>query len=212
MTQNTIANPADFIFAGRARFSVTNTISGRSFRFAVGMNKEKSVFFVRDISTSDRGTYLGFMIADARDRLIAGRKGDDSAPAFRAFAWLLANLDNLGPVAVMHEDACGRCGRRLDDPVSCALGIGPVCAKHMGISHATPEKIIEDISGPVYAAQTLAQAVGHVAGGVYPFRSEKGAGAYLDAMTDGGDLELEEALMMYADNPEEIPPLAKVAA
>lgn len=30
---------------------------------------------------------------------------------------------------------CCYCGRRLDDPVSVALGYGPVCAKHHGLPH-----------------------------------------------------------------------------
>ena len=55
---------------------------------------------------------------------------------FAGFAWMMRAIeaqDDRGMAEIKHEGHCGRCGRELTDPDSIDLGIGPECAKMMGL-------------------------------------------------------------------------------
>lgn len=55
----------------------------------------------------------------------------------QGFAWLLRNshrLENFPHVEVRHHNNCGKCGRTLTVPASVDTGLGPVCARTLGIT------------------------------------------------------------------------------
>lgn len=67
-----------------------------------------------------------------------------------AQAVLFINGEATTPQAEISEaNECGRCGRQLTDPVSCALGLGPTCNG--------------EATGSRYATQTQQQALGGAA-------------------------------------------------
>jgi hypothetical protein len=63
------------------------------------------------------------------------------APSAKAFSWLHAAIDSgvdlTDKVEVRHAGKCGHCGRKLTVPESVDTGIGPDCAKKLGIEWTT---------------------------------------------------------------------------
>lgn len=55
--------------------------------------------------------------------------------ALRYAATGAAPAPSNGTVQVQEQEHCGCCGRRLTHPVSIGLGIGPECAKRVGLEH-----------------------------------------------------------------------------
>ena len=121
----------DFIFSGKAVVTLTSATTGTHFTFKLS-EKDGEIFFVKhlfgpDNSWNGEWAFLGFIEADGEgvptSTLIAGRKGKPDAPSFKALSWALAHL-NRGNIpaelTIQHNDACGKCGRELTDPISVA--------------------------------------------------------------------------------------------
>jgi hypothetical protein len=135
-----------FINAGKARFTLTSKKTGTSFTFKADAPKDDdSIRFVKvlngpDNSRSGDWMFLGFLRADTEGSIIphlmAGRKGRPDAPSFQALGWTLRQLstNNLpDDLEIRHEGKCCKCGRALTVPSSIDSGIGPECAKKMGL-------------------------------------------------------------------------------
>lgn len=63
---------------------------------------------------------------------------DREAPSAVAFAWAFGqiverNMDVTAKLDVYHAGKCARCGRLLSRPDSIELGVGPECAKELGL-------------------------------------------------------------------------------
>ena len=126
----------NFIFAGKARVTLTST-SGTHFTFKIDEGKDEGApFFVKHLFGPNNAwdgdwAYLGFVPTSERAKLVAGRKGKPNAPSLKALAWTLKHLA-AGSIpealTIQHNDKCGHCGRELTDPVSVATGLGPICA------------------------------------------------------------------------------------
>ena len=126
----------DFIFSGKAVVTLTST-SGTHFTIKIS-EKDGNVFFVNHLFGPNNAwdgdwAFLGFIKAQdgaPTSCLLAGNKGKPDAPSFKALSWTLAHL-NRGSIpaalTIQHNDACGRCGRELTDPISVATGLGPIC-------------------------------------------------------------------------------------
>lgn len=132
-----ITDPAEalnFIFAGRARFTLVSTKTGTRYTYRVSIKEDEGqapIWFAGVLSGPSNETdytYIGFVKGGRH--LIAGRKGRPDAPSYKALDWTLRQLDQGHmPEALefWHEGRCCRCGRVLTDPVSIARGIGPEC-------------------------------------------------------------------------------------
>jgi hypothetical protein len=140
----TASEALDFIFGGNATFTLTSTKSGKHFTYKASSPKgdDTAPIFVKVLNGPDNSwngdwMYLGafFKATDGSTikKLIAGGKGHPDAPSFKALMWSVRHLDQKGELPVdltiQHEDKCGRCGRKLTDPVSISTGIGPECRK-----------------------------------------------------------------------------------
>ena len=130
----TATEALDFIFSGKAVVTLTST-SGTHFTFKLSQSDDERVFFVNHLFGSDNSwdgdwAFLGIVFDDNHSRLVAGKKGKPNAASFKALAWTLQHLAAGGipeALTIQHNDACGRCGRELTDPVSVATGLGPIC-------------------------------------------------------------------------------------
>ncbi len=92
---------------------------------------ETLVHFVGVLTRPDTYTYLGCIFEGTK--YVHGRKspiGHD-APSAKAFAWcwdkLMVKRAMPESLEVFHEGPCGKCGRRLTDPTSISVGLGPTC-------------------------------------------------------------------------------------
>jgi hypothetical protein len=124
-----------FMLSGRAYLTFESQKTGTHFTYRVAANKKKGgtapTHFVGVLTRPDTYTYLG-CIFEGR-RWAHGHKspiGHD-APSAKAFAWCWRKLmvERCMPevLEVFHEGRCGKCGRRLTDPTSVSIGLGPTC-------------------------------------------------------------------------------------
>lgn len=130
-----------FMLAGNATVTLKSLKTGTHFTFKISERKEgDGTLFVGVLTGPDNETdyrYLGYI---RRGVLFVGRtmrKPNDvlpTAPSAKAFRWTYEQLakGKMPPdLRVYHEGRCGRCGRKLTNPVSIATGIGPECAGRM---------------------------------------------------------------------------------
>jgi hypothetical protein len=137
---NLIAAPADaleFVFGGRARFTLVSKATGNRKTFKVTQAKDSDdMFFASLLTGSDNEadySYLGFIKRPAVG-LIAGSKGRPTNVAYKALDWTLRHLDAGDmpeQLEFWHEGRCARCSRALTDPASIERGFGPECIKHV---------------------------------------------------------------------------------
>ena len=127
-------NRAQFIFAGRAVFTITSTKTGQSFTYRIaraGSNRDNGPLFASVLTGPDNTrdyTYMGIVLQDEkRIRNTKGSKVFGDALSYKALTWFLQNLDS-DRVEVRHMGRCGRCGRALTVPSSIDSGLGPECA------------------------------------------------------------------------------------
>jgi hypothetical protein len=136
--ENTLKNIRQFIFAGKAIFTVKNEQTGKWFTFKVSSPDEENsqIRFVSVLSGCDNESdysYMGLLKTDLSFfRTKKSRISEDSL-SFRSFSWFIRNIEKLpSNVSVYHAGKCGRCGRTLTTPESVENGFGPECVKHVG--------------------------------------------------------------------------------
>ncbi len=137
-TTHTINAPDDqndFIFGGKAVFTLRSIKTGVRFTYKVTASKDGKVFFVSVLTGSNNETdysYMGIIPGDcqamgkANLRATAKSRITPAAPSFRALQWALGNLGSPA-MEFFHEGRCCRCARRLTDPESITIGMGPEC-------------------------------------------------------------------------------------
>ena len=135
----------EFIFGGRARFTLVSKKTGLRFTYKVVAKREDVkvkvddvTFFVSVLRGPDNEAdyaYAGVLRRPAQFNLTAASRVTRAAFSMQALFWFLDKLrherDVLGKphgVEFWHEGRCCRCGRTLTVPKSVADGIGPECA------------------------------------------------------------------------------------
>lgn len=162
MTRKQITIPADiahYTFAGNSTFTLVSTKTGTRYTYKLQRadgEDEGRPWFVRVLTGSDNNSdysYAGFIPGDKQDRIIKGKKGmNPSAPSVVALGWFLNKLANnqdaLAQIEFWHEGRCGACGRKLTVPESIDTGLGPDCARRMGVNYGRKAKaeVPEDIA------------------------------------------------------------------
>lgn len=140
----------DFVFAGKAHFTLRSAKTGTRFTYKVRKSDDDKLFFVSILNGPDNYTnyvYAGIIFADKPNILRWTKKSKvtKDSPAFKAATWFFQNMSSKN-VEFYHEGKCGRCGRKLTVPESIERGLGPVCsgAKPQGFIASLEE--IEQLS------------------------------------------------------------------
>jgi hypothetical protein len=143
----TIKELITFMFAGESYFTLENTKTGNFEQYRV--KRFKRGFFV---STKKHKweeeeymwSYIGCLWSTNPLLTISYGVGLnlhrtrgvvvlETDPSILGFKWLLRQIEKKKEfedhIRVVHHGLCGRCGRRLTDDVSVALGYGPTCYK-----------------------------------------------------------------------------------
>lgn len=125
----------EFLFAGKATFTIQNQ-TGTHYTYRIMRSKDGNVFFANQMTGTDNESHYSYMgLASPDGRLIPTQKSKVSSEStgFKVLSWFLRlvahgmNLPN-GYLA-RHSGNCGRCNRKLTNPISLDIGIGPECVK-----------------------------------------------------------------------------------
>lgn len=140
----TAAEIEQFALAGKATLTFKSERTEAHYTFRITKSPGPPfVYFVSVLTGPNNDadySYLGVIGGSARKnefRLTAKSKFTDDALCVKAFRWVwdAVRAGNLPKrCAINHNGACGRCGRTLTTPDSVASGIGPECARHMGLA------------------------------------------------------------------------------
>ena len=129
-----------FFLGGNATFTVESGKTGRHMTFKIRQPDERSPFFVSAMTGSDNErsfTYMGKL--DAMTGVIVPTKGTKigtETEQWKVATWALNKVWTGAPVLnakIRHEGRCGCCGRKLTEPRSLEVGLGPDCRKKLGI-------------------------------------------------------------------------------
>lgn len=128
-----------FIFGGRARFTLVSKKTGKRYTYRVAKAKDSEDMFFANLLVGQNNEqdyeYIGFVKTNnTHSELIAGRKGNPNHAAFKGLSWALRRLaqnDMPEQLEFWHEGRCARCGRALTDPASIEAGFGPECINHI---------------------------------------------------------------------------------
>jgi len=127
----------DFIFGGKAIFTIESAITGKWFTFKVQKPRDgnKSVFWVSVMSGKDNNTSYSYMgtIFNGRFKSTAKSRISEDAQCYKAFKCfydLLVSSKLHPKINFYHSGKCACCGRRLTTPESVKTGIGPICINH----------------------------------------------------------------------------------
>ena len=131
----------DFIFGGKADFTIKNVVSNIEYKYKVNKSKNKSkdgkeLFFVK-VKNGHDFVYAGYIckFVDGTFFYSKGKKGtlDNTAPAIKGIIYAINRGNNKlpHPMTMIHHGRCACCGRKLDDDESIERGFGPICWKHI---------------------------------------------------------------------------------
>lgn len=133
----------DFIFSGRAVFTIVSKKTGQRFTYKVDRSaKEKNegrtdigFRFVKMLTGPDNTASYSYIGMIRGGNFEHGRKSKIAydAPGVVALNWVLQWLArgelHEDKLEIWHEGRCGKCGKRLTVPASISTGLGPECVK-----------------------------------------------------------------------------------
>lgn len=134
-----------FMLAGKSEFTMlsikTNAhISYKVTRVESNKNMGEFIYFVAVVKQESE--FVGTIFFTNKDGFVfrQGNKGKYSANSKEIVSLLyVMNAFHRGKtkldLEVYHCGKCGRCGRKLTTPESIITGVGPECAKKIGIPH-----------------------------------------------------------------------------
>lgn len=137
---NEILNLSQFIFGGKAEFTIENIQSGKGYQYRVNKAENKNStdkrdrYFVR-VKDGSSEVYAGMITvypngAPYYNQGKTGAYDKDSPPIKGLFLAIYKATGGMKrPMVLYHHGKCSRCGRKLTDPESIERGIGPECIK-----------------------------------------------------------------------------------
>ena len=124
----------NYIFAGNAYFTLTSKKTNHHFTYNIYRKKTSPVWYVK-IHDGHSHTYSGYIKkVNNIYRYYKGASGtyDMNDNRILSLMWFIRHMkdvDIADKVILQHVGRCCKCGRKLTDPKSIELGVGPECAK-----------------------------------------------------------------------------------
>jgi len=136
-----------FVKAGKAIFTLENSLTGERYTYKVSKKPYAAMWFVGVLAgpdNTDSYRYIGFIYDTVFDISRASKVTKD-APSFKWFDRLNDLMNNNEPLAVnmkfYHANNCGRCGKLLTVPASVEAGFGPECILYVAQESYTDQHI-----------------------------------------------------------------------
>jgi hypothetical protein len=132
----------EFVFAGRAIFTVVNIETGNRLTFKFSKPKDRkeddaAPIFAGVLNGPGSYSFIGTIFDPHDDNKITFRHShksriDTNSVSAKTVNWIVNRLklnDIPATIEFWHEGHCGRCGKLLTVPESIENGLGPVCMK-----------------------------------------------------------------------------------
>lgn len=132
----------NFIFGGRAVFTLENSSTGNYITFRIKAVKKQGKVVPNEYTVESKVlgdassgySFMGFLNLNRRTFKEWGSTPKGSI-AYKTFYWMMKNFDRLedfsSKLAIYHEGSCCKCGMPLTVPESIDSGIGPECKRKM---------------------------------------------------------------------------------
>lgn len=145
LESSVVNNPKEFIFGGKAEFTIRNTNSGRFYKYRITQSKNnEDIYFVKYTTSKDSWEYAGFLkvmkgtLFDDGEYIVKYSKGrngtlDENAPAIKGIFYAIKHGDGPlpEPMEMTHHGRCCCCGKPLTNKTSVERGYGPECRKRL---------------------------------------------------------------------------------
>lgn len=127
----------EFVKGGRATVTLRSIKTDQHFtyrfKFPRQRNEGEDILFVTYRGGDGRWLYMANLEHGTIKQTRKTNPYMRHHPATLAITWFFEKMEQTGQlprgVEVAHEGRCGMCGRKLTDPHSLKMGIGPECAK-----------------------------------------------------------------------------------
>lgn len=123
-----------YIFAGNAYFTLTSKKTNCHYTYNIYRKKNSPLWFVK-IHDGHSHVYSGYIKKiNGVYRYYKGAAGTYTMNDNRILSlmWFIRHINDADidtKVTLQHTGKCCKCGRKLTDPKSIELGVGPECAK-----------------------------------------------------------------------------------
>lgn len=138
----------EFLLAGKSEFIAVSGRTGYKIKYKITRkesnkkddNASEYVYFIKTV-VDNQEVYAGILYYDNKEQIFKfsrGQKGklDIHHINIKSLLYIINNLyrgNSKLNVRIYHMGRCGRCGRALTTPESILTGLGPECAKMLGI-------------------------------------------------------------------------------
>jgi len=137
MATMTCDNAAVFLLAGHATVTVRSLKTGSHFTYNITKAKNRNIWFVSVLTGDESYVYVGSMFPGGAFRMTQGSVLQADAPSVQAITYTLRCIYQVKRIPetleVMHDGRCAQCSRTLTHPESLESGLGPECAKKIGL-------------------------------------------------------------------------------
>lgn len=119
-----------YLLSGKVNTTFHNTQTGKQLSIKI-FQKSIGIWYVYHSNN-----YLGYIRGDV---FIHNPDSNYSILPAQQFSWVWKQVvagTLPDTMHILHNGACGHCGRPLKDAFSLETGLGPVCAKKAGIIHS----------------------------------------------------------------------------
>jgi len=121
----------NFFTGGNSIFTVSNN-TGEHYTYKIRKPKDKDVFFVSLLISPEIFSYIGILdINEMKVKTTSKSKYKDESKPLKVINWAIKQIKENKEIpsgyGIQHEGRCCKCGRRLTNPESIELGIGPEC-------------------------------------------------------------------------------------
>ena len=137
-----------YILAGKSEFILHSSKTGQDFGYRLTRKESKNnpdefIYFL-NIKDGHEWVYAGVLWYDSSSNIYKFGKGksgniDANDLNVKSLLFVMSKLQNGDTplyCSVFHTGKCGLCGRKLTTPESILTGLGPSCAKRVGIPRA----------------------------------------------------------------------------
>lgn len=138
----------EYIFAGKACFTLVNTIRGTRITYILKRSKRMPECIFVYVKINNEEKFMGCVWEETRFTLSKKSQVSDRSTEVLTMVWFMQHINHLTEypnLDIYHDGCCGRCGKQLTVPESIATGLGPECAKITRRSAIVRKAVIQEL-------------------------------------------------------------------